>query len=137
MTMEHEPVIGIDLGTTNSVVAAVVNGSPRVIPNRGGQLLTPSIVAIARNGKQLVGQLARRQAITNPQNTISAAKRLIGRRWGSREVEDARKVLPYELVAGPGGHDVRVMLDHREALETLGDLFADLRARTTFEEDAG
>ncbi|HET7752283.1 MAG TPA: molecular chaperone DnaK [Anaeromyxobacteraceae bacterium] len=111
MTTDHEPVIGIDLGTTNSVVAAVVNGSPRVIPNRGGQLLTPSIVAVAKNGKQLVGQLARRQAITNPQNTIHAAKRLIGRRWGSREVEDARKVLPYELVAGPGGHDVRVVLD--------------------------
>jgi molecular chaperone DnaK len=111
MSAEHDPVIGIDLGTTNSVVAAVVNGSPRVIPNRAGQLLTPSVVAIARNGKQLVGQLARRQAITNPQNTIAAAKRLIGRRWGSREVEDARKVLPYELVAGPAGHDVRVVLD--------------------------
>ena len=111
MSPEHDPVIGIDLGTTNSVVAAVVNGSPRVIPNRGGQLLTPSIVAIAKNGKQLVGQLARRQAVTNPRNTISAAKRLIGRRWGSREVEDARKVLPYELVQGPGGHDVRVVLD--------------------------
>ena len=108
-----EPVIGIDLGTTNSVVATLVDGVPRVVPNRSGQLLTPSVVALARNGKRLVGQIAKRQAITNAENTVFAAKRLIGRRWGSREVEDARQVLPYRLVAGPGGHDVRVMLGER------------------------
>ena len=85
-----EPVIGIDLGTTNSVVATVRDGVPRVIPNRSGQLLTPSIVAVAKNGKRLVGALAKRQAITNAENTVYAAKRLIGRRWGSKEVEDAR-----------------------------------------------
>ncbi len=106
-----EPVIGIDLGTTNSVVATVrEDGTPQVIPNRAGQLLTPSIVAVAKNGKKLVGSLAKRQAITNAGNTIFAAKRLIGRRWGSKEVEDARTVLPYELVPGPEGHDVRVQL---------------------------
>ncbi len=105
-----DPVIGIDLGTTNSVVATVREGVPRVIPGRSGQLLTPSIVAVARNGKELVGGLAKRQAITNAENTVWAAKRLIGRRWGSREVEDARRVLPYELVAGPDGNDVRVKL---------------------------
>jgi molecular chaperone DnaK len=105
-----EPVIGIDLGTTNSVVATVRDGVPRVIPGRTGQLLTPSIVAVAKNGKELVGGLAKRQAITNAENTVWAAKRLIGRRWGSREVEDARRVLPYELVSGPDGNDVRVKL---------------------------
>jgi len=105
-----DPVIGIDLGTTNSVVATVRDGVPRVIPGRSGQLLTPSIVAVAKNGKELVGGLAKRQAITNAENTVWAAKRLIGRRWGSREVEDARRVLPYELVPGPDGNDVRVRL---------------------------
>jgi molecular chaperone DnaK len=110
---DHEPVIGIDLGTTNSVVATVRDGVPRVIPNRSGQLLTPSIVAVAKNGKRLVGALAKRQAITNAENTVHAAKRLIGRRWGSKEVEDARRVLPYQLVPGPEGNDVRVQLAGR------------------------
>jgi molecular chaperone DnaK len=108
-----DPVIGIDLGTTNSAVATVVDGVPRIIPNRAGQPLTPSVVAVARNGKRLVGQIAKRQAITNAENTVFAAKRLIGRRWGSREVEDARKVLPYQLVAGPEANDVRVRMGDR------------------------
>jgi molecular chaperone DnaK len=108
---DRRPVIGIDLGTTNSVVATIQDGVPRVIPNRSGQSLTPSIVAIAKNGKQLVGALAKRQTITNPEGTVFAAKRLIGRRWGSKEVEDAKTVLPYALVAGPEGNDVRVQLD--------------------------
>jgi molecular chaperone DnaK len=110
---DHEPVVGIDLGTTNSVVATVQDGVPRVIPGRTGQPLTPSVVAVAKNGRRLVGALAKRQAITNPEGTVFAAKRLIGRRWGSSEVEDARKVLPYELVAGPEGNDVRVQLGGR------------------------
>ena len=110
---DARPVIGIDLGTTNSVVATVQGGMPRVIPNRSGQALTPSIVAVARNGKRLVGALAKRQAITNPEQTVFAAKRLIGRRWGAKEVEDARRVLPYALVAGPEGNDVRVQLGDR------------------------
>ncbi len=105
-----EPVIGIDLGTTNSVVATVQGGVPRVIPNRSGQLLTPSVFAVAKNGKKLVGLLAKRQAITNAESTVFAAKRLIGRRWGSKEIEDARRVLPYELAPGPDGNDVRVKL---------------------------
>jgi molecular chaperone DnaK len=108
-----EPVVGIDLGTTNSVVATVRDGVPRVIPSRSGQPLTPSIVAVARNGKKLVGNLAKRQAITNAENTVFSAKRLIGRRWGSKEVEDARRVLPYPLVAGPEGNDVRIRLADR------------------------
>src|SRR5829696_7937360 len=109
--MASEKVIGIDLGTTNSCVAIVEDGTPSVIPNRGGYKTTPSMVAIAENGKRLVGHIAKRQAITNAENTVYASKRLIGRRWGSKEVEDARRVLPYVLVAGPEGNDVRIELD--------------------------
>ncbi|ACG74007.1 2-alkenal reductase [Anaeromyxobacter sp. K] len=125
-----EPVIGIDLGTTNSVVATVQDGVPRVIPGRSGQLLTPSVVAFARNGKRLVGALAKRQAITNAEDTVFAAKRLIGRRWGSKEIEDARQVLPYRLVAGPEGHDVRVELGGRTLAvqEISAMVLAELRA---------
>ncbi len=65
---------------------------------------------MSKNGKRLVGNIAKRQAITNAENTVFAAKRLIGRRWGAKEIEDARKVLPYQLVPGPEGHDVRVVL---------------------------
>ncbi len=127
---DDRPVIGIDLGTTNSVVATVQDGIPRVIPNRSGQPLTPSVVAVAKNGKRLVGALAKRQAITNPENTVFAAKRLIGRRWGAKEVEDARKVLPYELVAGPDGNDVRVRLDGRVVSipEISATVLAELKA---------
>jgi molecular chaperone DnaK len=127
---ELEPVVGIDLGTTNSVVATVRDGVPRVIPNRAGQLLTPSIVAVAKNGKRLVGALAKRQAITNAENTVHAAKRLIGRHWGSKEVEDARRVLPYKLVAGPEGYDVRVELEGRalSVSEISAMILAELKA---------
>jgi molecular chaperone DnaK len=111
--LDLEPVIGIDLGTTNSVVATVIDGVPRVIQGRAGQLLTPSVMAIAKNGKRLVGQIAKRQSITNAEGTVYAAKRLIGRRWGSKEVEDAQRILPYKLVPGPEGHDVRVKLGER------------------------
>ena len=128
--LDQDPVIGIDLGTTNSVVATVIDGVPRVIANRGGQLLTPSVVAVAKNGKRLCGQIAKRQAITNAENTIFAAKRLIGRRWGSREMEDARKVLSYELVAGPEENDVRVRMGGRvwAVPEISGLVLAELKA---------
>ena len=127
---DHEPVIGIDLGTTNSVVATVRDGMPKVIPNRSGHPLTPSIVAVAKNGKRLVGALAKRQAITNAEHTVHAAKRLIGRRWGSKEVEDARRVLPYQLAAGPEGNDVRVLLAGRTVSvpETSAMVLSELRA---------
>lgn len=104
-----EPVIGIDLGTTNSVVATVEDGVPVVIANRGGYRLTPSIVAVSRNGKRLVGQLAKRQAITNAENTAYASKRLIGRKWSSSQVQEARSRLTYGLTEGPHD-DVRVTL---------------------------
>jgi molecular chaperone DnaK len=76
-------VVGIDLGTTNTCVAIVEDGVPTVIPNKGGYKTTPSMVAISESGKRLVGHIAKRQAVTNAQNTVYAAKRMIGRRWDS------------------------------------------------------
>ena len=87
-------VVGIDLGTTNSCVAVVEDGQPVVIPNSGGYKITPSVFAITREGEQLVGYPARRQAITNASNTVFAAKRLIGRRFASAEVKRAAELYP-------------------------------------------
>jgi len=96
-------VIGIDLGTTNSCVAVMEAGDPAVIPNAEGGRTTPSVVAFTEAGERLVGQIARRQAITNPENTIWAVKRLIGRRFEDAEVQKAAKVLPYKIVRGDNG----------------------------------
>ena len=78
-------IIGIDLGTTNSVVAAMEGGEPQVIPNAEGSRITPSVVAFTKSGERLVGQVAKRQAITNPENTIFSIKRFMGRRWDDPE----------------------------------------------------
>ncbi|HWP42925.1 MAG TPA: molecular chaperone DnaK [Blastocatellia bacterium] len=91
--------IGIDLGTTNSVVAVVEGGKPAVIINSEGSRLTPSVVAFTKTGERLVGQLAKRQAVLNPENTIYSAKRFIGRRYS--EVQSEIKNVPYKVVAGP------------------------------------
>jgi len=107
--MASDKVIGIDLGTTNSCVAIVEDGTPSVIPNRGGYKTTPSMVAIAENGKRLVGHIAKRQAITNAENTVYASKRLIGRKWGSAAVRSSLEIMPYRIVEGPHD-DVRIML---------------------------
>ncbi len=96
-------VIGIDLGTTNSCVAIMEAGEPKVIPNAEGGRTTPSVVAFSESGERLVGQIAARQAITNPQNTISAVKRLMGRRFDDPEVQKAAKVLPYKIVRADNG----------------------------------
>jgi molecular chaperone DnaK len=93
-------VIGIDLGTTNSCVAVIDGGKPVVIPNAGGYKTTPSMFAISEDGKRLVGHLAKRQAITNSSNTVYAAKRLIGRRFDSEEVQRATELCPYQIVRG-------------------------------------
>ncbi len=101
--------IGIDLGTTNSCVAVMEGGSPTVIANSEGSRTTPSVVGANDSGERLVGQIAKRQAVTNPKNTIFAVKRLIGRKFESVEVAKAKKVLPYEITAAPNG-DAWVML---------------------------
>jgi molecular chaperone DnaK len=96
-------VIGIDLGTTNSCVAIMEGGDPVVITNAEGSRITPSVVAVTEGGERLVGQIARRQAITNPENTIFAVKRLIGRRFEDPEVQKAMKISPYKIVRGDNG----------------------------------
>jgi molecular chaperone DnaK len=96
-------VIGIDLGTTNSCVAIMSGGDPVVIANAEGSRTTPSVVAITDKGERLVGQIAKRQAITNPENTIFSIKRLMGRRFRSKEVQEAVKRLPYKVVEAPNG----------------------------------
>jgi molecular chaperone DnaK len=105
-------VIGIDLGTTNCCVAVVEHGAPQVIKNRMGYPTTPSIVAITEAGKRIVGQIAARQAITNPRHTVYASKRLIGRKFDSPEVKHAIEHMPYSIVEGPH-EDVRVELRGR------------------------
>jgi molecular chaperone DnaK len=95
--------VGIDLGTTNSVVAIVQAGEPVVIPNQEGSRTTPSVVAVTEKGERLVGQIAKRQAITNPENTIFSIKRLMGRKYTSQEVEHAKNRLPYKIVQASNG----------------------------------
>ncbi len=102
-------VIGIDLGTTNSCVAIMEGGDSKVITNPEGGRTTPSIVAIAENGERLVGQIAKRQAITNPENTVFAVKRLIGRKYASPEAQQDVKVLPYKIEqAGNGDIGIKI-----------------------------
>jgi len=96
-------IIGIDLGTTNSVVAVMEGSDPTVITNTEGSRLTPSVVAITKAGERLVGQVAKRQAITNPENTIFSIKRLMGRKFADAEVQKARKILPYKIVEAHNG----------------------------------
>jgi len=111
-------VIGIDLGTTLSEVAVMEGGEPVIIPNAEGSRLTPSVVAVSKNGERLVGQVAKRQAITNPENTIYSIKRFMGRRWGEpvgRELpveEDARRKT-YRVTKGPN-NEVRVVMSGKE-----------------------
>jgi len=114
-------VIGIDLGTTNSCVAVVEGDTPVVIPNRGGYKTTPSMVAITEAEKRLVGHIAKRQAITNAENTVYASKRLIGRSWDSAPVRAAKETAPYKVVEGP--HD-DVRIDLRGKLYSVPEIAA-------------
>src|SRR5213080_4638338 len=91
-------IIGIDLGTTNSCVAVVDVTTPQVIPNREGSRTTPSVVAFTEDGERLVGQVAKRQAILNPEATVYSAKRFIGRKWG--EVDEESTIVSYNVVKG-------------------------------------
>ncbi|MEO8290837.1 MAG: molecular chaperone DnaK [Gaiellaceae bacterium] len=103
--------IGIDLGTTNSAMAVLEGGEPTVIPNAEGGRTTPSVVAFTRDGQRLVGAPAKRQQVTNPQNTVFSIKRFMGRKFD--EVSEEMKIVPYEVVAGPNG-DVRVKAGDKE-----------------------
>src|SRR2546430_3059745 len=106
-------VIGIDLGTTNSVMAVMEAGEPIVLENSEGSRLTPSVVAITKSGERLVGQVAKRQAVTNPENTVFSIKRLMGRKYDDPEVQRTIKTVPYKVTRAPNG-DVRVVLGGRE-----------------------
>src|SRR3989344_104876 len=99
-------ILGIDLGTTTSAVAIIGGGEPKVLENAEGGRTTPSIVAINKSGERLVGQLAKRQAVTNPENTLFSIQRLIGRHWGDTEGQRDVKLLPYKIGKSDGGAKV-------------------------------
>src|SRR5512139_1924270 len=105
-------MIGIDLGTTNSCVAVMEGGAPQVIPNQQGASTTPSVVGFTAKGERLVGQIAKRQALTNPKNTVFAVKRLIGRKFDAPESTEARKFTPFQLVAAPN-NDVHLQIEDK------------------------
>ncbi len=105
-------ILGIDLGTTNSAVAIMEGGKPKILENKEGNRTTPSMVAINKNNERLVGQLAKRQAVTNPENTLFSVKRLIGRRFEDEEVKHAMKILPYKVVKS--GDGVKVVMNGKE-----------------------
>ncbi|MDH5233785.1 MAG: Hsp70 family protein, partial [Gemmatimonadota bacterium] len=106
-----DKVIGIDLGTTNSVVAVMEGGDPVVIPNAEGGRTTPSVVGFSKDGERLVGQIAKRQAVTNPTNTVFSIKRFMGRRVD--EVSEEMKMVPYRVVRA-GNADARVTANGKE-----------------------
>jgi molecular chaperone DnaK len=105
-------ILGIDLGTTNSAMAIIEGGQPKILENAEGNRTTPSIVAISKNGERLVGQTAKRQAVTNPENTVFAVKRLIGRRFDDEEVQRDIKTVPYKIVQA--GDGVKVKMGDKE-----------------------
>ncbi len=105
-------IIGIDLGTTNSVVAVMEGGEPTVIPSAEGGRTVPSVVAFTKTGERLVGQLAKRQAITNPKNTIYSIKRFMGRRWDDPEVQRSKDLVPYRVEKDPKSDGVIVILEN-------------------------
>ncbi len=126
-------VLGIDLGTTNSCVAIIEGGQPKVLENKEGARTTPSMVAISKAGERLVGQLAKRQGVTNPENTLFSIKRLIGRSWDDAEVKRDLKTMPYKIVKS--GDAVKVLMQGKEyspqevSAMILGKLKADAEER--------
>ncbi|OGY46357.1 MAG: molecular chaperone DnaK [Candidatus Buchananbacteria bacterium RIFCSPHIGHO2_02_FULL_45_11b] len=105
-------ILGIDLGTTNSAVAIIEGGEPKILENAEGGRTTPSIVAVNKSGERLAGQLAKRQAVTNPENTLFSIKRLIGRRWDDEEVQKDLKLMPYKIVKA--GEGVKIAMSGKE-----------------------
>lgn len=105
-------ILGIDLGTTNSAMAIIEGGEPKVLENKEGNRTTPSVVAITKNGERVVGQIAKRQAVTNPENTVFSVKRLIGRKWTDEEVQRDVKTMPYKIVQA--GEGIKVQMNGKE-----------------------
>jgi molecular chaperone DnaK len=103
-------IIGIDLGTTNSVVAVMEGGEPTVIASAEGGRTVPSVVAFTKSGERLVGQLAKRQSVTNPGNTVYSIKRFMGRRWDDPEVQRSKGLVPYQVVKDEKSDGVLVKL---------------------------
>src|SRR5919202_5409605 len=102
-------ILGIDLGTTNSVMAVIEAGEPTVIPNAEGERITPSVVAVTNSGERLVGRFAKRQAVTNPKNTVFSVKRFMGRRFDDPAVQRDLKLVPYEVRrANNGGIEIKL-----------------------------
>src|SRR5690606_32561799 len=117
LTIHFQPnnmakILGIDLGTTNSCMAIIEGGQPKVIENKEGARTTPSVVAISKSGERLVGQLAKRQAVVNPENTLNSIKRLIGRRWEDPEVQHEMQLLPFKVIKS--GEAVKVVMGGKE-----------------------
>jgi len=129
-------VIGIDLGTTNSVVAIMEGKEPKVLPNAEGGRTTPSMVAFTDSGERLVGQVAKRQAITNPENTIFAVKRLIGRKYDTKEIQQDVKILPYKIVKAPNG-DGHLRCRGRDYSPTEVSAFILMKMKQTAEDYLG
>ena len=101
-------ILGIDLGTTNSAMAVIEGGQPKILENAEGNRTTPSIVAISKNGERLVGQTAKRQAVTNPENTIFEVKRLIGRKFSDKEVQADITHAPFKIIQAGEGVKVKM-----------------------------
>jgi molecular chaperone DnaK len=129
-------IIGIDLGTTNSCVAIMEGGEAKVITNTEGGRTTPSIVAVTESGERLVGQIAKRQSITNPENTVFAVKRLIGRKFASPEVQNDIKILPYKLEQASNG-DIRINLRGKQHSPAAISSFILSNIKKTAEEFLG
>ena len=129
-------VIGIDLGTTNSCVAIMEGKEPKVLTNAEGSRTTPSMVAFTESGERLVGQVAKRQAITNPENTVYAVKRLIGRKFDTQEVQDDIKVLPYKIVRAPNA-DTHIRIRGRDYSTTEISAFILMKMKQTAEDYLG
>ena len=122
-------ILGIDLGTTNSAMAVIEAGQPRILENKEGVRTTPSIVAVGKNGERYVGVTAKRQAVTNPHNTIYSVKRLIGRRFSDTEVQKDRKLLPYEIREGKHGDvEVKIGEDWKKPAEISAMILQKLKA---------
>ena len=126
-------VIGIDLGTTNSAIAVMEGGEPVIISTAEGGRLCPSVVGFSKNGERLIGQVAKRQAVVNPENTVFSIKRLMGRRFDDPEVERAKEILPYKVVSGPNG-DARVHIPQTARTYTPQEISAQILRK--LKEDA-